>query len=218
MGLFFISFLSVHGMMRFNFNPFSMTMSSQKIDFSARVTNTDVDPMFTQRWSPRAFQKHRIGEELMSRIMDAARWSPSCFNAQPWRFYTSTESSFDDFLNLLVEGNQGWAKDASVIGFLIGQKNFEHNGKPNAYSTFDSGAAWMSMTLQARLEGLYTHGMGGIKAAEVAEYLRLDSDQSEVIMGFAIGKLADLDTLDADKRAAETPNERKAISEIWQAV
>ncbi|MFT5572665.1 MAG: nitroreductase [Cryomorphaceae bacterium] len=193
-------------------------MSSQNIDFSARSTNTDLDPMFTQRWSPRAFQKHPISEEAMNRIMDAARWSPSCFNAQPWRFYTSTDSSFDDFLNLLVEGNQGWAKDTSVIGFLVGQKNFEHNDTPNAYSSFDSGAAWMSMTLQARLEGLYTHGMGGIKAGEVAEYLKLDHHQSEVIMGFAIGKLADLDALDAEKRAAETPNERKALNEIWKAI
>jgi nitroreductase len=150
--------------------------------------------------------------------MDAARWSPSCFNAQPWRFYTSTDNTFDDFLNLLVEGNQGWAKDNAVIGFLVGEKNFEHNGKPNEWSAFDSGAAWMSMTLQARMEGLYTHGMGGIKAAEAADYLGIDTDTADVLMGFTIGKLADLSQLDEEQRENETPNSRKGLSEIWHSV
>lgn len=193
-------------------------MNKASIDFSARDTNTGVDSMFIERWSPRAFQKHPISDEVMTRIMDAARWSPSCFNAQPWRFYTSTEASFDDFLNLLVEGNQAWAKDVSVIGFLVGQKNFEHNGKPNAWSGFDSGAAWMAMSLQARMEGLYTHGMGGIKADEVADYLNLDSAESEVLMGFTIGKLADLDQLDDEQRGNETPNQRKELAEIWRSI
>ena len=74
------------------------------------------------------------------------------------------------------------------------------------------------MTLQARLEGLYTHGMGGIKAAEAAEYLNLDTEQSEVLMGFTIGKLADLGSLDDEQRKNETPNSRKELSEIWRSV
>jgi len=193
-------------------------MSKNAIDFSARENPMDVNDLFIQRWSPRAFEKTSIEDATMLRIMEAARWSPSCFNAQPWRFYTSTEATFNDFLNLLVDGNQGWAKDNAVIGFLVGEKNFEHNGKPNAYSSFDSGAAWMAMTLQARMDGYYTHGMGGIKAAEAAEYLKIDIDECEVIMGFTIGKLADLSQLDDEQRKNETPNSRKPLSEIWRQV
>ncbi|RBP51598.1 nitroreductase family protein [Arenicella xantha] len=193
-------------------------MNSKSIDFSARNTDVDVDPLFVQRWSPRAFQAHVIEPAVMHRIMEAARWSPSCFNAQPWRLYTSTDASFDDFLSLLVEGNQGWAKDVSVIGFMVAERNFEHNGKPNSYHAFDAGAAWMSLTLQARMEGLYTHGMGGIKKDEVASYLKLDTEQSEVLMGFTIGKLADLDSLSDEQKANETPNDRKELSEIWQQI
>lgn len=193
-------------------------MSSTNIDFSARHTDVGVDPMFIQRWSPRAFQSHVIESDVMNRIMEAARWSPSCFNAQPWRFYTSSKDTFNDFLDLLVEGNQGWAKDTSVIGFLVGERNFEHNGKPNAYHGFDSGAAWMSLSLQARKEGLYTHGMGGIKKDEVANYLKLDTEKSEVLMGFTIGKLAELASLSEEQQSNEVPNERKPLDEIWQAV
>jgi len=158
-------------------------------DFSARKTSSGVDPIFTQRWS-------------------------SCFNAQPWRFYTSTDATFDDFLNLLVEGNQEWAKNTSIIGFLVGQRHFEHNGKPNFYSSFDSGAAWMALTMQARMEGLHTHGMGGIKSEQVAQYLALDTKETEVLMGFAIGKLADLESLDDEQRSKEVPNDRKQLADI----
>ena len=193
-------------------------MSEQPIDFKYRQTSTGVAPLFVERWSPRAFQKASIDGAVMQRIMDAARWSPSCFNAQPWRFYTSTEATFDKFLNLLVDDNQRWAKDCAVIGFLVCEKNFEHNGSLNPFSNFDSGAAWMSLTLQARFEGFYTHGMGGIKAEEVSEFLNLDHEQSEVLMGFAIGKLIDLNKLDDEQRENETPNTRKELSEIWHAV
>lgn len=190
-------------------------MSSDVIDFSARANNAGANSLFIERWSPRAFQKHTIDTETLNRIMEAARWSPSCFNAQPWRFYTSTDNTFNDFLDLLVEANQAWAKDTSVIGFLVGQKKFEHNGKPNAYDAFDSGAAWMAMTLQARMEGLYTHGMGGIKVDEVADYLKLNTEQYRVLMGFTIGKLADLEEMSDEQRVNEVPNQRKFLEEIW---
>jgi len=190
-------------------------LDNSSISFAERDTSSGVDQLFLERWSPRAFQKHEIDHETLHRIMDAARWSPSCFNAQPWVFYTSTEHSFNDFLNLLVEGNQAWAKDVSVIGFIVAAKNFEHNGEANSFAGFDCGAAWLAMTLQARIEGLYTHGMGGIKKDEVETYLDLDLRQNEVVMGFTIGKLADLENLNDEQRANETPNGRKALSDIW---
>ena len=185
---------------------------TQSLDFSKRSNPNSVDNLFIERWSPRAFQKFEIEHGVLSKIMDAARWSPSCFNAQPWRFFTSTNETFGDFLDLLVEGNQGWAKDTSVIGFLVAEKNFEHNGKPNAYAQFDCGAAWMALTLQARMEGLYTHGMGGIHADKAADYLEIDKESQEVVMGFTIGKLAELD---AEQAKVEIPNERKELTEIW---
>jgi len=69
-----------------------------------------------------------------------------------------------------------------------------------------------------RIQVLIVHGMGGIKSAEVAEYLRLDPKQSEVLMGFTIGQLADLSQLDDQQRENETPNIRKDLSEVWHSV
>jgi nitroreductase len=193
-------------------------MSDNTPNFDARDNSLGIDGSFIDRWSPRAFQAHSIDEACLARIIEAGRWSPSCFNAQPWRFFTSTDETFDAFFNLLVEGNQSWAKNVSTIGFLVAQLNFEHNGKENSFAQFDCGAAWMSMSLQARKEGLYSHGMGGIKADEAAQYLQLNADESQVVMGFTIGKLADLSRLDEQQKSAETPNGRKSLQEIWTQV
>jgi nitroreductase len=182
-------------------------------DFSNRETMLGVDPLILKRWSPRAFNKTGIRDEDVELLFEAARWAPSCFNEQPWRFYVSTEQNFAHFLDLLVEGNQLWAKNASLLGFVVVKKSFTRNEKPNAYAEFDAGAAWLAMTLQARRMGLYTHGMGGIKHAEVAEYLGLDEDH-KVVCGFAIGVATDADTLPEELAAKEKPSTRRPLSEI----
>lgn len=184
-------------------------------DFSLRDPAAGVDPLFHQRWSPRSFVKKGLATEVLTRIMDAGRWSPSCFNAQPWRFFTSTDTTFDDYLALLMEGNQVWAKNAEVIGFMVAKQKFEHNGEANPYAEFDCGAAWMGLTLQAQAEGLYTHGMGGIFHDKVTEYLSLDADSDKVVMGFAIGHIGPRDALPGDLAERETPSPRKPLSELW---
>ena len=190
-------------------------MKPFRFDFSARDADNNADPLFVQRWSPRAFTKTAMDSAALERILHAARWSPSCFNAQPWRIYTSSEASFETFLDCLVPANQAWAKDNAVLGFMVAQRHFEHNGKPNAWAEFDCGAAWMSLSLQARMEGYYTHGMGGFDADKATQMLELDPDQYKVVMAFSIGAVADPDTLDAEQRQNETPNARKTLADIW---
>jgi len=185
------------------------------VDFSQRAPLEGVVDLFWQRRSPRAFVKTSLPEGALARMIDAARWSPSCVNEQPWRFYTSTAETFEDYLNLLVEGNQAWAKNASVLGFLVAKRQFDRNGEANPYARFDSGAAWMAMTLQARTEGLYTHGMGGILADAAAEYLNVDTDHFDVVMGFAIGVAVDYAELDQEQKVREQPNGRVALEDIW---
>lgn len=188
-------------------------------DFSDRNPEPITDKLFSERWSPRAFQKTDIPEVALSAIFDAARWSPSCFNEQPWQFITATnsaDSNFDLFLNLLVEANQQWARNASLLGFIVASKNFSHNDKPNATASFDCGSAWMAMTLQANKFGLFTHGMAGIKYEEVYKALDVDPESHEVICGFALGVLDIADNLPEALREKEKPSPRKPLSEIWQ--
>ena len=184
-------------------------------DFSSRDPLPGVLEQLSHRWSPRAFMKTDIAPDVLARIIDAARFAPSCFNAQPWRFYTSNKTTFNDYLALLVDANQAWAKDASVICFLVGKKLFEHNGKNNAHYAFDSGAAWMSAVLQAQHEGLYCHGMAGFHKEKAIEYFDLNSEADDVIMVFAIGKIGDKESLPENYREKEKPSPRKSLDDIW---
>jgi nitroreductase len=185
------------------------------IDFSLRDPLPGVIAQLSHRWSPRAFAKTTIAPEVLARIIDAARFAPSCFNAQPWRFYTSNDTTFNDYLALLVDANQAWAKDAAVIGFLAAKKNFEHNGKPNAHSSFDSGAAWFSMVLQAQHEGFHCHGMAGLHKEAASEFFKLSESDDELIMAFAIGKIGNAADLPEALRSKEVPSPRKSLDEIW---
>jgi len=182
-------------------------------DFSNRDALLGVDPLILKRWSPRAFSKTPVSDADVELLFEAARWAPSCFNEQPWRFHVSTEKNFEQFLSLLNAGNQIWASNAALLGFVVVKKTFTQNDKPNAYAEFDAGSAWLAMSLQARQMGLYTHGMGGIKHAEVAEYLGLDSDH-KVVCGFAIAVAAEADSLPEELAAKEKPSARRALADI----
>jgi len=184
-------------------------------DFSQRNPLPGVADLFWQRRSPRAFVKQPVAADAVARMIDAARWSPSCFNDQPWQFHTSTDASFGDFLSLLVEANQRWAQNAGLLGFVVARRHFGRDDSPNPYARFDAGAAWMALALQASLEGLHAHGMGGIEHDRVADYLNLDVERYEVVMGFAVGVAADPESLSAEQRAAEAATGRLDLDSIW---
>ena len=188
-----------------------------EIDFSQRDPADGVDDLFYQRWSPRAFKKTTLPERALRAIFDAARWAPSSRNAQPWQFVTNTdETDFDLFCGLLVEENQKWAKNASLIGFIVARRHLENSGKPNNSAMFDCGAAWLCMTLQARRLGLYTHGMGGIKRAEVYRALNIDEEKYHVICGFAIGVLDAQKTHGGNEVIDRKPSARRPLDEVWR--
>lgn len=182
-----------------------------------RTKQAPVADRFIERWSPRSFDsKFEISDRKLKAIFEAARWTPSCFNIQPWRFiYTKSqdEENFSKFSNLLLPMNKTWAEKASALGFIICRK-VNDDGEQNFYSQFDTGAAWMSMTMQAREFDLYTHGMGGIKKDEVYDYFKIDKSEYTVICGFALGKRADKKELPEKLQKREEKNERKDLKDI----
>jgi nitroreductase len=186
-------------------------------DFSQRDPAEGVESTIYKRWSPRSLKKVEIPEDILTAIIDAARWSPSCFNEQPWLFMTSSnQEEFDLYLSLLVERNQQWAKNASVLGFFLCRRKFTGRDNDNRWGKFDTGAAWMAMTMQANQLGLYTHAMAGVKFPEVYKQLEIPEDDFEVICGFAIGALDTPDKLPLeDFIEGEVPSGRKPLSDFW---
>ncbi|MFG0330116.1 MAG: nitroreductase family protein [Phycisphaerales bacterium] len=182
-----------------------------------RTPAVDIDPMFTDRWSPRAYDaEHEVTEDEIASVMEAARWSPSSYNEQPWVFvYARSKEDHARFLELLVEGNRKWADQAPVLIFALAKRTFDKNGKPNRHYAFDTGAAWMAMSLQARKLGLYTHGMAGFHEDKAYEALGVDREKYEVMAAIALGRRADASTLDDEgMRKGEKPNDRKPLEKV----
>jgi len=192
-----------------------MTTTPYTIDYSQRdARSAEVDEIFFKRWSPRSFKKVAIEENTQRAIFDAMRFTPSAYNEQPWRVLVSTDETFDAFLGLLVDSNQTWAKNASLLGFMIAHRFLKKNGKENPCARYDCGAAWMAMTLQARKFGLYTHGMAGIHYDKIYTHFDIPQDTYEVVAGFSIGVLDDVEKLPEEWRAFEKPSGRKSLDEI----
>ncbi|MBT8140235.1 MAG: nitroreductase family protein [Gammaproteobacteria bacterium] len=179
-----------------------------KPDFSVRRAAAGVDTQFVQRWSPRDYLPDAVDAQHLKAIFDAARWSPSCYNDQPWRFVTCTAQSHAKFLSCLVEANQAWAANAPVLGFAIARLHFSHNGKPNAHAVFDTGAAWMALNLQAHQFGYHAHGMAGVDFGAAEKLLEIDTQREKVVCAFTIGLV--------NPQGNEPITERNALESVWQ--
>ena len=128
-------------------------------------TKYEIHPLIKKRWSPRAFSEVQIDRDLLRQLFDAARWAPSSFNEQPWRYIVvrKGEPAFADAVAGLVEANQTWAASAPVLGFSLARSNFSRNDKPNRHAWHDLGAASAQLAIQAASIGLMIHQMAGIQ-------------------------------------------------------
>jgi len=182
----------------------------------ARESNyPKLQKMFLDRWSPRSFLSDPIPAEDAATLFEAARWSPSCFNDQPWLFlYAIKDEDRAKFAEAIVEGNRGWAGKAPLLAFAFARKAFAHNGKPNGWAEFDTGAAWMALCLQAQSIGLSCHGMGGIDADKAHQVTGVPQETHKAICGIAVGRKGDPTSLPEGLREREGPSDRRALDEI----
>lgn len=180
-----------------------------------RKPEARVDPMFLDRWSPRSFLTDQIPENELSSLFEAARWAPSCNNEQPWLFiYATSREDREKFISALVEQNRTWAGKAPVLAFVISRKYFSKSGKLNRHANFDTGAAWLSLALQASKSDLYAHAMAGFNREKAYEILDIPEDKYDIIAAIAIGKKGDSSALPDNLAARESPNTRKPLSEV----
>lgn len=184
-----------------------------------RATSRAVDPLFLERWSPRAFDASAIPQVDLDTIFDAARWAPSAFNYQPWRFLYAHRDSADwqRFLGVLVPFNQDWVKTASVIVFILSDTLMAAPGsddyKPSHSHSFDAGAAWALLALQATRLGYHTHGMTGVDFDAARKELAVP-DRFRIEAAVAIGRQGDKSVLPEQLQAREAPSDRKPIEDF----
>src|ERR687891_289287 len=129
----------------------------------ARIPTHNINPLFLNRWSPRCMSGEELSDGELMALFEAARWAPSSYNNQPWRFIYAKRNteSWNKLFDLLYDGNKVWAKNAAVLVVVISRKNFEYNEKPSITHQFDAGSAWENLALEACDREIATHGMQG---------------------------------------------------------
>ncbi|MDC1067841.1 nitroreductase family protein [Candidatus Kapabacteria bacterium] len=166
-----------------------------------------IDKLIESRWSPRSFNKDmKVEREKVLSICEAARWAPSCFNEQPWRFIvfdrSHNESDFKKGFDCLGEWNQKWAQNCSLLIAVVSHDKFVKNSNPNSWSGYDSGAAAQNMCLQATSLGLMSHQMGGFDSKKLINDFNIPQDHSAIAM-IAFGYQAELSAVDEAYHEAE---------------
>jgi nitroreductase len=183
-----------------------------------RKADYPVDPVFIERWSPRAFIEGReIPDEVLFSCFEAARWAPSSGNAQPWRFIYAKrgEAQFGAFVETCAERTQGWIRNASAVVFFVSRTTIVLGGTERVSQThsFDCGAAWENFGLQALKLGWATHAAGSFDRAAAAAAAGLPQDWSfNCIVG--IGQQADKSVLAAELAEREFPSARLPVSRL----
>ena len=174
-----------------------------------------VDELFVDRWSPRALSGESVTEEELLKLFEAARWAPSSYNNQPWRILYARRDTehWQTFLGLLVDGNRVWAKDAGALLLFVSKETFDFNGKPYPTHSFDTGAAWENLALQATMSGLVTHGMQGFDYERARTELNIPEGFRVEAMA-AVGRHGDPATLPEPMREREAPSDRKPLEAI----
>lgn len=178
-----------------------------------------VYPLFIERWSPRAFLPTTLPHSDLLTMLEAARWAPSAYNIQPWRFLYSIrgDQHWSTFLSLLDPFNASWAKNGSALVFVISDSviTTPETGeqRQSNYHHFDTGAAWTHLALQATALGYQAHAMAGIDFAQTREKLNIP-ERFSVEIAVAVGTPTSAETLPEALRKREQPSSRLPLSEI----
>lgn len=177
-------------------------------------TTYPIEPLLQQRWSPRAFAARPVEPAKLLRLWEAARWSASCSNQQPWYFLVATredDAEYARMLSCLRENNQQWAAHAPVLMVSVAKLSFDMNGQPNRYAFHDVGLAVANLIVQATALGLRVHQMAGFYPDKVRQLYGVPDD-FEPVAGIVLGYPGDPAILSEELRQRElAPRVRKPL-------
>lgn len=183
-------------------------------------TQYPINTQLARRWSGRAYDPEKnISSQDLVTLAEAARWSPSCFGDEPWRLIfcdkATNEAAWQNAFDCLSEGNQSWVKDAPVIIIILSDSMFSKNAKPNRWGNYDTGAAAMSLCIQATELNLMTHQMGGFDPDKVKQLFNIPerfTPMALMTVGYQMAK----DNIPDDMKERElAERNRKTLGECF---
>ncbi|MBL8251879.1 MAG: nitroreductase family protein [Candidatus Competibacter sp.] len=183
------------------------------------ITQTPIADLIARRWSPRAIDPAKpVSREQLLALLEAARWAPSCFGDEPWRYLVWDRRRDPDgwrqAFECLAEGNQLWVQNAPLLLLSVAAPAFAHNQQPNRWARHDTGAASENLCLQATALGLVAHQMAGFNADQAKARFTIPADYDCMAM-IAVGHPAPAESLPDELRRTElAPRKRKPLNQI----
>lgn len=190
-------------------------MNSLPNPLDHRQADRPIESIFLKRWSPRAMSGEPLTDDELMTLFEAARWAPSTYNEQEWRFLYARRDTphWQTFFDLLMDANKVWCQRAAVLVVILSHKVFERNGKPNPVHTFDTGAAFENLALQGAAMGLVVHGMAGFDRDKARSALGVPDDYAVEAM-IALGRPGDPGELPPELADREKPSVRKPVDQF----
>ena len=175
-----------------------------------------LQPLITKRKSILAFSNKEVSKDDLKLLFEAARWAPSAYNAQPWRFAIAQKGKdkiYDDFYSLLMEGNKTWAGSAPILVLSVAEVK-DYKNRSNRFAFHDLGMAVGNLLTQATSMGLFVHQMGGYDMEGARRLLNIPKNFEPGAM-MAVGYKGEIDDLSEDLKNRElAKRERKDIEEF----
>jgi nitroreductase len=182
------------------------------------IADHPIHDLIRERWSPRAFADKPVPKKALLSILEAARWSASSNNGQPWSFIVATKddgAEHQRLVDCLMPGNQGWAKNTPVLMLTFARMEWEGQDRPNRTAQHDLGLAASTLCLQAEAEGLVSHQMAGIDVDKIRETYEVPA-VCEPMSAIAIGYQGEVEDLDNEtfREREVAPRVRKPLPEF----
>ena len=186
-------------------------------DIKLASTDHPIQELFARRWSPYFYETRSVPDADLRAVFEAARWAPSSYNEQPWRFIVADRRNAEEFgaaLGCLWDANKGWAQSAPILIFGVYSRFFALNGTANRAAEHDLGLATENLILEATARGLHAHPMIGVHPDKVKACYGIP-DGYETLTALALGYKADpSDSVPVLKERDSTPRTRKRQDEF----
>jgi nitroreductase len=179
-----------------------------------------IHDLIAARWSGRAYDGSKsVSREQTLALLEAARWAPSCYGDQPWRFVVWNQATdvaaWQAAFDTLVPGNQRWVKDAPLLVLVAADTLFSHNGQPNRHAQYDTGAAAENLCLQAEALGLMAHQMGGFDPDRIRAVAKVPAQYTPMAL-ISVGYPADPASFSDDVAKRESAiRHRRSLGELF---
>lgn len=168
------------------------------------------------RWSPAVYSSKPVEPDKLLSILEAARWAPSSYNAQPWNFLVARKENAEEFarmLSCLAPGNTAWAQHAPVLMISVAKLKFD-DGKTNRHAFHDTGIATGFLMLQSAALGVLAHGMAGFDPAKARELYGIP-ESHEAVAALGIGYAGDEAAAPEElKKRNKHPKPRRPLPEF----